>query len=112
MRDASRVCECLASGILYHTVFGFATPALPVSQVCWLPGVQLLDMVDNSRSHPQTSFRLFFISGQSGQSTSSSSEVPSECFCGPLHRLARNMTLLPHQACVALKRKPVAKGNR
>ncbi len=40
------------------------------------------------------------------------SEALSECFCFHLHQLLRNMTLLPHLACVALKRKPESRGKK
>ena len=54
----------------------------------------------------------FFVIGQSRQITSSRGEAPSEFFCWRLHRLPLDMTLLPHQACKALKRKPMAMGMR
>ena len=53
-----------------------------------------------------------FIIGQSRQAFFSRSEAPSECFCGQLHRLPRDLTLQPHLAPVALKRKPTARGTR
>jgi hypothetical protein len=49
---------------------------------------------------------------QSREAFTSQSEPPSECFCGHLHRRPPDMTLRPHQACVALKRKPLARGTR
>jgi hypothetical protein len=49
----------------------------------------------------------FFVSGQSGQATSSRNEAPSECFYGHLPRLLGGMILQPALASVALKRKPV-----
>jgi hypothetical protein len=70
------------------------------------------DMVDKSLSHLQTSFRLFFVRGQSGQATSSWSEAPFECFCRHLHPSPRDMTRHPPLACVALKRKLAARGQR
>src|SRR6266699_6159144 len=54
----------------------------------------------------------FFVIGQSRQITSSRGEAPSEFFCWRLHRLPLDMTLLPHQACKALKRKLAAMGKR
>ena len=40
------------------------------------------------------------------------SEALSEFFCFHLHQLLRTMTLLPHLACVALKRKPESRGKK
>jgi hypothetical protein len=70
------------------------------------------EMVDNSTSPCDGISGWMFIIGQSGQVTSSHGEASSECFCWPLYRLPRDITLLPHQACVALKRKLAARGRR
>src|SRR5260221_10091093 len=75
-------------------------------------GVLLWDMVDKSLSHLQTSFRLFFVSGQSGQDTSSWREAPFECCCRHLHPSPRDKTQHLPLATVALKRKSVARGMR
>src|SRR5215469_12357641 len=69
-------------------------------------------MVDKSISLPQTSFRLFFVSGQSGQATSSWSEAPFECFCWHLYPSPRDMTPQLRLIFLAFKRKPVARGKR
>jgi hypothetical protein len=54
----------------------------------------------------------FFAMGQSGQATFSRSKTPSDIFCLHIPHPLHDMTLLPHQACVALKRKPVARDTR
>ncbi len=71
-----------------------------------------LEMVDNSTSPCDGISGWMFITRQSRQITSSHGEASSQCFCWPLHRLPRDSTLLPHQACVALKRKLAAMGMR
>jgi len=53
--------------------------------------VQPLDMVDKSFSPCEGISRWMFVIGQSGQVTSSRSEAASECFCGHLHRLPRDL---------------------
>ena len=73
-------------------------------------GVLLLNMVDNSRSLSEPISGRFFVSVQSGEAISPWNEAPSGCFCWGLHQLPLNTTLLPHQACKALKRKPLAMG--
>jgi hypothetical protein len=55
---------------------------------------------------------VFFISEQSGQAISPRNEAPSYFCCWHFPRLARDMTLLPHQPCLALKRKRAARGKR
>jgi len=69
-------------------------------------------MVDKSRRHPRTSFRLFFVSGQSGEAISSWCEAPFECCCGHLHPSPRAVTLHPPLTWMPFKRKPVARGKR
>jgi hypothetical protein len=70
------------------------------------------EMVDKSLSPLQTSFRLFFVSGQSEQATSSWSGAPSDFFCWHLHPSARDMTPQLHLIFLALKRKAAARGKR
>jgi hypothetical protein len=69
-------------------------------------------MVDNSTSLSKPISGRFFVMRQSSWAFSSQSKVPSELFCGYLQRLPRDMTLLSHEACVALNRKPTARGTR
>src|SRR5512135_2992618 len=69
-------------------------------------------MVDTSISPLQTSLRLFFVSGSSGQATSSRSEAPCKCFCWHLHPSLCDMTPQRHLLSLALKRKPLARGKR
>jgi hypothetical protein len=45
-----------------------------------------------------------------GPQSESTSEAPFERFCRHLHSPPRDKTLLPHQACKALKRKLAAMG--
>ena len=66
-----------------------------------------------NQSPPANPFQAgFFISGQSGQAISPRNEAPSDFCCLHFHPLPRDMTLLPYQACVALKRKRAAMGKR
>ncbi len=69
-------------------------------------------MADNSTSLSKPIWGRFFVMRQSSWAFSSQSKVPSELFCGYLQRLPRDMTLLPHLAYMALKRKPTARGTR
>src|SRR2546421_7326485 len=52
--------------------------------------VQLLDMVDNSRSLCKSCFADFFVSGQSGEVISPWSEAPFECCCWLFHPSPRD----------------------
>jgi hypothetical protein len=70
------------------------------------------DMVDNLISRLRRHSSWMFVIGQARQATTSRCEAASECFCWHLHRLPCDMTLLPQLTCVALKRKPTAKGKR
>jgi len=74
--------------------------------------VQLLDMVDNSRSLCKSCFADFFVSGQSGEVISPWSEAPFECYCWPSHHSPRHMTLHPHLASIPLKGKLAAMDER
>src|SRR5215469_14077008 len=69
-------------------------------------------MVDNSTSLCERISGWIFVIGRSRQVTSSRVEAPSKFFCWHLHRVARDMTLLPHHAYVVLKRKLAARGKR
>ena len=57
--------------------------------------VQLLDMVDNSRSLCKSCFADFFVSGQSGEVISPWSEAPFECCCWLFHPSPRDMRQHP-----------------
>ena len=54
----------------------------------------------------------FFVIGQCEQATSSWSEAPSDFFCWHFRQPLHDMTLQPHLALVALKRKLAAMGKR
>jgi hypothetical protein len=69
-------------------------------------------MVDKSISPLQTSFRLFFVSGQSRQTTFSCKKASSIDFCSHFPSPSHGMTLHPPLASRPLKRKPVARGRK
>src|SRR5438034_1944895 len=69
-------------------------------------------MVDNSINLCKPISGWFLVMRQSREACSSRSKAPSECFYEHIHPSARDMTLLPHLAFLALKRKPLARGTR
>ncbi len=71
-----------------------------------------MDMVDNSTSLFERLSGWMFVIGPTRLTTSSRGEASFEFFCWHLHRLPRDMILLPHLACVALKRKSAAMATR
>ena len=92
-------------------IISFTLPAVPFSLIAgvyvdhldkrlvlWVSNALRVlpwDMVDKSLSPPQTSFRLFFVRGQSGQATLSWKEAPVECCCRHLHPSPPDMTEPP-----------------
>jgi len=69
-------------------------------------------MVDNSLNLCKPISGWFSVMRQSRQAFSSWGEAPFEFCDWHFHRLPRDMILLPHQACVALKRKAAAMATR